>query len=83
MMGVAMLAGVLVGRFVLPWVEPRSVHHVSVISAVGKNGCPLAMSETRTLAGNDIGQGEQWFHELGCTEKIDHQSTRIDCRCSP
>ena len=80
-LGAALVIGALVGRFLIPWLEPRTVHHVSIISAPGRNGCALAMTDVTTLAGKAINPGEQWFHTLSCAETVDHVSTIIDCRC--
>jgi hypothetical protein len=80
-LALALVLGALAGRFLIPRLEPKTVHHVSVISAPGRSGCALAMTDVTTLAGRTINPGEQWFHTLGCAETIDHVSTIIDCRC--
>jgi len=79
--GSALAIGALIGRFMIPRLEPRTIHHVAVISAPGRTGCPLAMTDATTFAGRTINPGEQWFHELGCAETMDRASTVIHCRC--
>ena len=79
--GVALTIGALVGRFLIPRLEPKTVHHVSVISAPGGSGCALAMTDVTTMLGRTINPGEQWFQALSCAETVDHVSTIIDCRC--
>lgn len=79
--GVALVIGAVAGRFVLPRLEPKTIHRVSVFSDPEGGGCSLAMTDVTTLAGRTINPGEQWYHKLGCTEDVDYESTIIDCRC--
>ena len=74
------VAGAVVGRFLVPHLEPKEVHHVAIGAEPDANTCPLIMEHTTTFLGrmtlltdeNDV---------LGCSEARDFPGVSIHCRC--
>jgi hypothetical protein len=75
-----LLAGLIVGRFGLPRIEPQTTYYVSIASDPGQRSCGFAMIWITTVLGRRTEYGEG-TGSLNCREEKAFSNTVLDCRC--
>jgi len=78
--GLALLAGGLAGRFAVPYLEPRTIHHVSVFPQPGEDRCGMGIIDVTSVLGWESRYSEQ-YSSLPCAQSRTFGTTIVDCRC--
>ena len=77
----ALLAiGVLLGRFLIPLVEPREVSYMAIYPPPDSDICTLHMEHVTTIQGREISRVNE-TESLTCIANRDFPSASIQCRC--
>jgi hypothetical protein len=78
----ALLAGVLIGRFAIPLLEVRQMFVLQIFSTPAQEGCRMRsiLTESRLEKWTGFGGGED---TLKCGESVDvAPDVRLACECS-
>jgi len=75
-----LLAGLIMGRFGLPRIEPQTMYYVSLVPEDGKHSCSFGVISDKTVLGRRIEYGEE-IDDLKCSEDRAFHSTVLGCRC--
>ena len=76
----ALLAGLVVGRFGLPRIEPQTTYYLMLVPKDGEQRCPFAVFDETTVLGRRTEYGEEW-NDLKCREDRPFGNAVLGCRC--
>ena len=79
-LAVALLIGLVVGRFGVPRVEPQTTHNLMLVPDKGEQRCHFGVFDETTVWGRRTGWGEE-YNSLGCGEDRIFDNTVLGCRC--
>jgi hypothetical protein len=75
-----LLAGLVVGRFGVPRIEPQTTHYLIIVPKDGEQSCHFAVFDETTVLGRRTGYGEE-YNSLNCREDRFFDNTMLGCRC--